>query len=88
MNISIWKAIMAVLFPLSCLTSVSIHAMYLAKDDPLIISYICISNAMNRLDFLRTINDTSPEILLANKCYMDLHEVPLTCSSTRWLVHY
>ncbi len=79
--------IVALLFPLSCLASISIHALYLAKDDRLAISCICISNPTNRLDFLRKINGTCPEILLANKCYMDLPEVPLTCSSTSgWFI--
>ena len=78
--------ITAILFPLSCLEGISIYAVYLAKDDPLTISCTCISDVTNRLNFLRKINDTCPEVLVANKCYVDLPAVPLTCSSTSgWL---
>jgi hypothetical protein len=75
------------LFLLTWLGSLSVHAVYLAKDDPLAISCTCISNAMNRLEFVQKINDTCPEILVANKCYVDLPRVPFTCSSTSgWFI--
>ena len=58
---------LVLLILLTGLGTLSIHAVYLVKDDSLAISCACISNVTNRLDFLQKITDTYPEIIVANK---------------------